>query len=178
MKDVVAPDPASDHVRGSTDATISLIEYSDYECPFCKRHHPTLKQALTEFGGDVNWVYRHYPLAFHPHAEPTAVAAECVAELGGNDAFWAFTDKIFETQGAWAYEAYVGELGLDVSKFTDCIESGTYVQRVRDDLNEGTASGVRGTPGTIVFNNETKQFRYVSGAQPYASIKAAIESLL
>src|SRR3989338_3572308 len=87
-------DPKEDHIRGNPDAKVSVIEYSDFECPFCKRHHPTMTQIMDAYGDDVNWVYRHYPLSFHPNAEPSALASECVAEIGGNDAFWGFVDKL------------------------------------------------------------------------------------
>jgi protein-disulfide isomerase len=87
---------AADHVRGSRSAQVFLIEYSDFQCSFCARFHPTAKQLVDEYQ-NVAWVYRHFPLdAIHPLARPTAEASECVAELGGNDAFWEFTDAIFE----------------------------------------------------------------------------------
>ncbi len=178
-KSVVAPDADSDHIRGNLTATITLIEYSDFECPFCKRHHPTMQQAVDEYDGDVNWVYRHYPLAFHPNAKPSAMASECAAEIGGNDAFWAYSDLIFERgPDASSLEGYAEELGLNVSAFADCMSSEKYSTLVDDQLNEGSASGVSGTPGTIVYNNETKESRYISGAQPYSNVKAAIDALL
>jgi len=174
----VKPVDKADHVRGNPDAVVSIIEYSDYECPFCKRVHPTLTQLLADYDGKVNWVYRHYPLGFHPNAKPAAKAGECVNELGGNDAFWAFTDKIFETQGEWAYEKYVEELGLDGQAFKDCFESGKYDDHIQQDFDEGSAAGVSGTPGNIVLNNKTQDAKSVSGAQPAANFKTAIDALL
>jgi len=85
-----------DHVRGNRSAKIKLVEYSDFECPFCQRFHLTAKQVLDEYGNDVAWVYRHFPLdQLHPKARPTAEASECVYELGGDEAFWKFTDEVF-----------------------------------------------------------------------------------
>lgn len=86
----------NDHVNGDRDAKVLLVEYSDFQCPFCQRFHPTTKQVLEQFGKDVALVYRHFPLdQIHPYARPAAVASECVAEIGGNDAFWKFADKAF-----------------------------------------------------------------------------------
>lgn len=175
--DVRAPDD-SDYIRGNKDALISVIEYSDLECPFCKRVHPTLQQLVNEYGGKVNWVYRHFPLGFHTNARPAAIASECVNELGGIDDFWAFVDTIFETQGEWDYEKYVTDLGLGVSAFNDCVKSGKHGERVDDQLAEGSAAGVRGTPGNFVYNNKTGDAEAVSGAQPIENFKAVIDRML
>ena len=176
-KTVIAPDPSDDHIFGDETATISLIEYSDFECPFCGRVHPTMKQLVEQYDGDVNWVYRHYPLSFHPQAEPAAVASECIADLAGNDAFWAFNDAIFE-DGNWDFEAIAGDAGIDARDFQDCIDSGKFTQKVADQMQGGQAAGVTGTPGTVVYNNKTKESRLVSGAQGIASFQSAIDALL
>lgn len=91
---VTPVDLENDHIRGDKDAEIAIIEYSDYECPFCRRVHPTMQQLVDQYDGKVMWVYRHYPLSFHPEAMPLAIGAECAGELGGNDAYWEFTDKV------------------------------------------------------------------------------------
>ena len=85
-----------DHYKGSLSAKITLIEYSDFECPFCERFHPTAQQAVDEYNGQVNWVYRHFPLAFHSTAQKKAEGSECAAEQGGDKAFWAFADELFK----------------------------------------------------------------------------------
>ncbi len=176
--DLPPVDLKNDHVFGEKDAPISVVEYSDFECPFCKRHHPTLQALVDESDGKVNWVYRHYPLSFHPNAEPAALASECVTEQGGNDAFWKFADKLFENHGEWAYEKYVGELGLNTSKFNSCFESKKYSDLIQKQMAGGSAAGVQGTPGNIVVNNTTGETRLVSGAQPLTAFKAAVEDLL
>ncbi len=93
-KSVTPVDLRSDHIRGQKSATIAIIEYSDYQCPYCHSVHPTYQQLMKQYDGKIMWVFRHYPLAFHPEAMPLATGAECANELGGADAFWKFTDKV------------------------------------------------------------------------------------
>lgn len=91
------PISAADHIWGDPNAPVKIIEYSDLQCPFCQRFHPTMQQIVTEYKGQVAWVYRHFPLEqIHPHARKEAEAAECAAELGGNNAFWVFVDALFK----------------------------------------------------------------------------------
>ncbi|MBI4133453.1 thioredoxin domain-containing protein [Candidatus Uhrbacteria bacterium] len=178
------PVTASDHVLGSGDARITLIEYSDLECPFCKRFHPTLQQIVDEYDGEVRWVYRDFPLSFHANAQKEAEAAECAGELGGNEKYWAFIDTIFERTTAngtgFALDALAplaGELGLNEGQFTACLDSGRYAQAVRDEMNGGAAAGVTGTPGTFVIGPDGES-QLIPGALPYESVKQVIDSLL
>ena len=166
-----------DHIRGPEDATIFVVEYSDYECPFSSRHHPTVQQ-LVDNNDDVAWVYRHFPLGFHPNAEPLAQASECVWEQGGNDAFWTFTDMVFE-KGATASKIveYADASGVNGAQVQDCVDSGKYADYVADDMAGGSAAGVTGTPGNVVINIDSGETRLVSGAQPVASFQAAIDAL-
>ena len=169
----------ADHVRGNLKADITVIEYSDFECPFCQRHHATMTQVLEEYSDDVNWVYRHYPLGFHPNAKPSAEGSECAGELGGNDKFWEFADLVFQNGAdAAKLEGYAIQVGLDGAKFKSCLDSGKFGSLVDDQLAAGTAAGVRGTPGTFVYNNKTKKGEYVSGAQPFSAFKTAIDGML
>jgi len=177
-------DPAKDHIKGDLNAAVSLIEYSDLECPFCKRFHPTLQQAVAEYEGKVNWAYRHFPLAeLHSKATKEAEATECANELGGNDAFWAYVDRLFELTPsndglATAQLPQIAQdIGLDQSAFEQCLASGKYASRVAEDLADAMAAGGDGTPYTIVVAPNGKTFP-ISGAQPYASIKAVIELAL
>lgn len=165
-----------DYIFGDPDAQITVIEYSDFECPFCGRHHPTMKQ-LVENNDNVNWVYRHFPLSFHPNAQRAAEASECAGELGGNDAFWAYGDILFDQGPAGDLVAYAGELGLDTTEFETCLDEGRYTQKVKDQMAGGSAGGVSGTPGNIIINNDTGDTRLVSGAQPLANFESAIEAL-
>ncbi len=175
-----------DHIYGSADARISLLEYSDFECPYCKRFHPTAKQAVDAYGGKVNWVYRHFPLAFHnPLAQKQAEASECAAEIGGNDGFWRYADTLYERTrsngNGFPLDGLVplaAELGLDQARFSDCLESGRYAGRVQEDFREGQAIGISGTPGNILLDNETGRVRVVSGAVPLARLRAEIDGVL
>ncbi len=174
---VPAVDEKNDHIRGGgADAKATLIVYSDFECPYCGRYEPTLKQALAEYGNDIRIVYRHFPLSFHPNAQPAAEAAECASEQGK---FWEFHDALFANQdqlGSDFYEATAGELGLNISKFDDCVSTHKYKTKIQQQMNAGSAAGVGGTPNTFVMgaNGSTT----VSGAQPYENLKAAIESVM
>lgn len=172
-------DPETDYYRGNPNAPIAMIEYSDYECPFCQRHHPTMQQALDAYGDDVVWVYRHYPLNFHPNAQPTAEAAECIGKIAGNDKFWEFSDLVFEKGSDKANHAgYAEEIGVDVTAFQNCVDSGEFAEKVTNQLAQGASAGVRGTPGTFIQKRDTSETKYVSGAQPLANLKVAIDSLL
>lgn len=176
----VKPVSDSDHIIGSKNAKVTLIEYSDFECPFCKRHFDTVEQALKDFPKDVRLVYRHYPLSFHANAQKEAEASECAAKLGGNDAFWKMHDKIFTlttSNGTGFALDKLGttakEIGLDQTKFQKCLDSGEMAARVAADTATGNDSGVQGTPATFVNGN------LISGAVPYEGaqgFKAAIQA--
>lgn len=173
-----------DHIRGNKNAKISLVEYSDLECPFCKQFHPTMKQLLKDYGEKVNWVYRHYPLGFHANAEKEAEATECVAELGGEDAFWSYVDKIFEktTSNGTGFALdqlgpLASEVGVNQSTFQSCLDSGKYAQLVKDQIADGTTGGVNGTPSTFVVDSKGST-KLVVGAQPVDAFKTVIDQVL
>ena len=173
-KDVVPVNPSEDRILGDENALLSLIVYTDYECPFCGRHHGTIKQ-LVEEEDDINVVYRHYPLPFHSNAQAAAESAECAGDQGK---FWEFSDKIFEGgASATSLPDYAQELGLNMSKFNECVDSGKYTKKVEDQMASGSNSGIRGTPGNILMNNKTEETKFVSGAQPISAFKSAVEEL-
>ncbi|OGJ71057.1 hypothetical protein A3H22_04370 [Candidatus Peribacteria bacterium RIFCSPLOWO2_12_FULL_55_15] len=174
--DVPPVDPKIDHIQGDGNADLFVIEYSDFECPFCQRHHPTMQQLVKDYDGKVAWVYRHFPLGFHQNAEPAAIASECANELGGNDAFWQFADLVFEK--GFDFAAHAKEIGLNEAKFKSCIDSGKFKQFVQDQMNGGSQAGVDGTPGNIVYNPKTKKGEIVSGAQPVQNFKTVIDRML
>jgi protein-disulfide isomerase len=185
-KNVRRVDATRDHIYGNPEATVTIIEYSDFECPYCQSFHETPKKVVENYAGRVNWVYRHFPLPFHnPIAQKTAEASECVSELAGNDAFWTFTDALYargpigdESRALADKLALVKELGIDQAKFTECLDSERYKARVEEDLREGSQIGINGTPGTVVLNNENGAVRLVSGAVPPASLAVSVEQVL
>lgn len=170
---------SADHIRGTSDPKAYMIEYSDFECPFCARFHPTTQQVLDEYGDEVALVYRHFPLdAIHPKARPAAVASECIAELGGNDAFWSFVDLVFADQTTLSdLEALAVDSGVSAGAFNTCVDSGKYDDLVEEQLTTGQAAGVRGTPGSFIVNQKGEVW-FVPGAYPYESVKTSIEEAL
>jgi len=176
---------SADHIRGNPNALVKIVEYSDMECPFCKGFHSTMQQVTQEYGDKVAWVYRHFPLdSIHSKARPEAVAAECAGELGGNDAFWQFTDHFFEvtpsnnqTDIETIIPQIVREIGLNETQFASCFESGKYDQHIQADLDNAIATGGKGTPWSVVVTESDKKYP-LSGAQPFETVKQLIELAL
>ena len=185
-KNMRAVSPGDDHIRGNPKATISLVEYSDFECPFCKRFHPSATQLVDNNDGKVNWVYRHFPLDFHnPGAQKQAEAAECAAKLGGNEAFWRYSDLIYArtTSNGNGFPIHklvplAVEIGLDEKPFKQCLESDEMRERVQRDYENGVLSGISGTPGNIFVNNKTGQVVVAAGALPVPRLQRIVDELL
>lgn len=183
--DKVDPVTEADHIKGKVSAPVKIVEYSDFECPFCKRHHETLLSIVEEYGDQVAWVYRQFPLEqLHKKALPVAMASECVAELGGNDAFWTFTDGYFEvtlTNDRTDIDTVIPQLvkkaGVNQSEFTKCFESNRHQAAIEADMNDAVETGGRGTPWGIIIGPSGKTYS-VNGAQPEAVIKQMIETAL
>ena len=162
-KNIAAVDPSQDFIKGQLQAEFSLIEYSDYECPFCKRFHVTA-EAFIKKNPDTNWVYRHFPLNFHnPGAQKQAEAAECAGALGGHEGFWKFSDAIYartKSNGkGFAIKnlaPLAEEIGLDRAKFEECYKNETYKKKVLAQFQNGQRSGVNGTPGNFLRHNPSK----------------------
>lgn len=180
-----APSSKTDYYRGEKpeDADIVMVEYSDFQCPYCDSLHPTLKQLVADYDGKISWVYRHYPLtSIHPNAQPAAEASECIGNLGGNDAFWSFADSVFANQSAMSdsfYQQLATQAGVSASKFDDCYSKKQYDATISTDVSEGSASGVSGTPATFILpNNDVSKAQLISGALPIDSFKQAIDAAL
>jgi len=169
-----------DHIRGKKNAKVTVVEFSDTECPFCKRFHPTMQRLIEEYPNDVNWVYRHFPLdSLHRKARREAEATECAGEQGK---FWEYIDRLFEITPSndglqdSQLPQIAKDVGLDVKKFESCLESGKYASKVVEDLADAQTAGGNGTPySVVVVGNEKIP---VSGAVPYEQLKTIIDSVL
>lgn len=184
-----APDPnrpgynmAGDQYRGSLDAPLTVIEFSDFQCPFCKQHAETTQPVLDENyvdSGKVLWVFKHYPLNIHPQAPAAGIAAECAAEQGQ---FEPMSDLLFANVESWSindptpvFVDLAGQLGLDTDAFTTCLADPTMADRVNADLADGQPY-VRGTPTFIILKGE--QGSIVPGALPADRFSAILDEVL
>lgn len=187
--DGIKPVNSEDHIKGDPDAPVKIVEFSDTECPFCKRFHPTMQQAVQEYDGQVAWIYRHFPLdQIHSKARREAAAVELAGELGGNDKFWAYLDRVFEVtpsnDGLQLSQLVqiAQDVGLPTKPFQDLvdendIQGGKYADHIESDYQDALASGGSGTPYSVVIAPNGKTFS-LSGAQPYASVRAIIDLAL
>lgn len=182
LGEVDKPDQSKDHILGNVNAKFALIEYSDYECPYCQTFHPTAKQAIEDYGDKLMWVFRHFPLeSIHPQARPTSIAAECVSKLAGNEAFWSFSDTMFEKLDSLSdkvREDGAVSLGVNLQQFKTCIADPEMDKLVQEDLDSGLKAGIRGTPGNVIMNIETGEVTSIPGALPLPQLKAAIDKLM
>jgi len=181
----MTPVTEKDHIRGNINAPVVIVEYSDLECPFCKRYHDTLKQVVAEYGDKVAWVYRHHPIdQLHPKARKESVATECANELGGNDAFWKYIDRFLEltpsnnqTDIETVLPQIAKEIGLDETAFNNCLVSGKHDKFVEDQVQNALLIGANGTPWSAVIDSKGKIYP-INGAQPFASVKQIIDIAL
>ncbi|TAK67918.1 MAG: DsbA family protein [Dehalococcoidia bacterium] len=169
--DVSADD---DPARGPEDARVTVIEFADFQCPYCGRFHAqTLPLILRDYGDRIRFVYRDFPLtASHPYAEKASEAGECAHEQGK---FWQYHDVLYLNQTALdraSLSRYAQNVGLDTAAFDSCVDSSKYATEVANDLQAGSAAGVRGTPAFFVNG------QLISGAQPYSVFKTAIDAAL
>ena len=157
--------------KGSASAPITIIEFSDYECPFCKRAEPTVEKVLETYGDKIRLVFRDYPLPFHANAKPAALAAACAEEQGK---FWEYHHKLFTSAAldGDTLRSLAGELGLDQAKFDECLASEKYASVVEKDMADASAVGVRGTPAFFING------RMISGAQPFEKFQEIIDEEL
>lgn len=163
----------NDHIRGNLDkAKVAVVVFSDYECPFCKAMHPNFDKMSEIYGEEVALVYRHFPLeSIHPKARPAAIASECIAELGGNDAFWKFTDGVFNYSGPGSafdnanFSKIITDTGVNTDQVSACITSGKYDKFIDESIKEAAAAGAQGTPDMTAVNLKTGEAVHI-GADP------------
>lgn len=164
-----------DAIKGDKDAPVTIVEFSDYECPFCARFYSqTLGQIENEYikTGKVKLVYRDFPLGFHSNAQKAAEAAECAGE---QDKYYDMHDLLFEKgvkSGVDSFKQFAADIGLDTKEFNDCLDSGKMASEVQKDMRDGSAAGISGTPGFIING------KLVSGAQPFSAFKQIIDAEL
>ncbi len=163
---------AGSPARGPVNAPVEIVEFSDFQCPFCFRAHPTVQRVLTTYGNKIRFVYRNYPLPSHPDARPAAEAAQCANEQGK---FWEYHDRLFADQSKLDdddLKASAAALGMDAAKFNACVDSHKYKAAIDADLQAGNEAGVNGTPAFFING------RMLSGAQPYDEFKKVIDEEL
>jgi protein-disulfide isomerase len=158
--------------KGSASAPIEMIEFSDFQCPFCLRADPTVRQVLSTYGDRIRFVYRHYPLPNHPNGRPAAEAAACAGEQGK---FWPYHDRLFANPSKLSdadLKQSAAELGLNTAQFNACVDTHKLKAQVDEDVKAGEEAGVNGTPAFFVNG------RMISGAMPYDVFKKLIDEEL
>lgn len=180
----VLPVTNRDHILGNKNAKIVIVEYSDTECPFCKIFHETMHQVVNDYNGQVAWVYRQFPIVqLHPKAPKESEATECVNELGGNEVFWNYLDKIFETTNSnnsldpAELPKLAVAVGLNETTFNECLSSGKYSEFVKKSVEEAVAAGALGTPYSVIVSKGNPNV-VINGAQSITTVKSMIDSLL
>lgn len=182
----IIPISDSDHIRGDKNAPVQIIEFSDMECPFCKRFHETMLNIIKEYGatGQVAWIYRHFPLEqLHPLARKAAEATECAAKIGGNNAFWQYLDQYMVLQSSEEdlisnnFTKIAENIGIDGAQFETCLNGGEFNDKIDSFAQDAVNSGAQGTPYSVVISKNGKKYE-INGAQPYEKVKLVIEEAL
>ena len=175
----------NENIKGNPEATITVVEYSDFQCPACRTYYALTKQLTEDMGDEIKLIYRHFPLEkSHPQARLAATAAEAAALQGK---FWEMHDLLFENQREWnnqntndvisTFNQYASKMNLEEEKFDSCLRNGKYIEEIQKDLDDGRAYGISGTPGFFVGNDQIG-FIELKGAQPFENFKKVIDSQL
>lgn len=165
-------------MMGSEEAPVTIIEFSDFQCPFCERlYSQTLPQIKSQYidAGKVKFIYRHFPLSFHENARPAAIAAECVRQVSDDAVFFEYHDLIFTNQALLNKDnlkVWAQQVGVDMAKWGDCFDNSKTASKVDRDEQDGRVAGVSGTPAVFING------RLVSGAQPFSVFQGVIEEEL
>ena len=183
----IRPIDGTDYIRGNPNAPILMVEYSDYDCPFCKQFHNTMKIIMDEYGitGQVAWVYRQFPITeLHPNSAKIAETALCVGKTGGQKAFLGFTDLIYEERGRDVTELtnvtklpdYVAQVGISLPEYEACLAGGDMTPVLEESIRDAYDLGARGTPYTVLIVGN--QQAIINGAQSYETVKGIISNLI
>jgi len=188
----------SDHILGNPNAPIKIVEYSDPSCPYCRMFRNTMRQIMNEYGatGKVAWIYRHYTLdkpdangnILHPNANHEAQALECANQIGGNDKFWEYANRLYDITPSVTINSPQGldqnqlpeiatYINIDKNKFRECLNSGKFKALVDQQYLDGVNAGASGTPYSIMITSKGKMIP-INGAYPYSNLKTIIDSLL
>jgi protein-disulfide isomerase len=171
---------SGEHVRGSASAPVTIVEYGDFQCPYCKQQYEVFMKIVRKYRRQVSWIYRHYPLDFHPHAQAAAEASECVAYLGGNAAFWGFADTLMglESFKPSDFPAIAKRFGVDEKIFNRCMEKHVFAQKVKEQLISGQNAGVEGTPTVFIVSRKGRYQETVAGADEMEAYTRIIDDML
>lgn len=170
-------------VKGDANAPVTLVEFTDYQCPFCQRHFQQTYPSLMQYveSGDVKIVIKEFPLNFHPEAQKAAEAAHCVRDQKGDEGYFMMHDTLFDNQQILStsnYKTWARELGVNGAQFDTCLDSGKFASDVKADLSYGQQVGVSGTPGFFILDSEEKKGKIISGACPANTFTQAINAEL
>jgi len=187
LADILRPIDVNDHILGSSDARVLVVEYSDTECPYCKVFHNTMNSIMQEYGkdGQVAWVYRHFPIAqLHAKAFKESQATECAAVLGGNSKFWEYINKVYEVtpsnDGLDPKELtnIATGVGLSSVAFNTCLDSGEFDAKIKADMQNAQELDAGGTPYSLIVDTKNNEYYPIKGAYPYAQVKQVIDLIL
>lgn len=184
IKDAIQKIKEDAYIDGDKNARYTLLEYSDFECPYCKRHfqNGTVEALLAKYPTKINHIFRQYPLtSIHPYAEMAAEATECAVSLKNESVFYPMIKAIFElpTLSKEAVIAAAKNMGINEASMTTCIDNKTFSTKINDQTNEGLSLfGIRGTPGNVIVDNETGRYVVIAGAFPIEKFVQELENLI
>lgn len=179
----ITPVTAGEHIIGAQNPKVTFVEYSDPECPFCKKFHDTMQQMVKAFPNDVQWVYRNFPLDMHSKAKHEVTAMECAAEIGGNDVFWKYLDRLEAITPAnngldpKELNNIADFVKLDKQKFADCLKTDKYAVKVQAQISEAERNGGDGTPFTVVLAPGDKKY-LLKGHVDFQPLSDAVKKIL
>lgn len=156
--------------RGNPNAKLTIIEYSDIQCPYCARYHSALKKIIENYPEDIYWVYKHFPLQSHPYAKLASIASECAGE---QNLFWEYLDELYINQrklNPSLITQLADDLNLNTQQFEDCLKSDKYNQKIISNFQEGSSKGITGTPSSLING------QLVKGAQTYEYLEKMIKN--